>query len=45
VGEWIGSNSVGHWQPNGQGLADAQLFDSEGVVGRALQTLWLQKQS
>ena len=29
------------WQPTGVGLADALLFDDEGPVGRALQTLLL----
>ncbi len=43
-GEWLGSQSVGYWEPNGQGLADALLFDEKGVVGRALQTLLLKKQ-
>ncbi len=38
-GDWLGSQSVSHWQPNGIGLADALLFDHRGVVGRALQTL------
>ena len=40
-GEWLGSESTGHWEPNGIGLADALLFDNHGVVGRALQTLLL----
>ena len=39
VGEWLGSRVSSHWQPSGVGLADALLFDDEGVVGRALQTL------
>ena len=39
AGEWLGSDSVSHWQPHGVGLADALLFDFRGVVGRALQTL------
>jgi hypothetical protein len=39
VGEWLGSRAVSHWQPTGVGLADALLFDDDGVVGRALQTL------
>ena len=30
-----------HWQPTGVGLTDALLFDDEGPVGRALQTLLL----
>lgn len=38
-GEWLGSSSTSHWQPDGVGLADALLFDHRGVVGRALQTL------
>jgi len=43
-GEWLGTQSVGYWEPNGIGLADALLFDSSGVVGRAMQTLVLRKQ-
>ncbi len=39
VGEWLGSRSSSHWQPSGVGLADALLFDDDGAVGRALQTL------
>ena len=41
VGEWMGSRAVSAWQPSGNGLADALLFDDEGAVGRALQTLLL----
>lgn len=41
VGDWLGTNAVSHWQPNGIGMADAELFDSEGCVGRAMQTLLL----
>jgi len=40
-GEWLGTHSVGYWEPNGIGMADALLFDEQGVVGRALQTLLL----
>jgi len=43
IGDWLGSQCVGYWEPNGQGLADALLFDQQGVVGRAMQTLLLQK--
>ena len=39
VGEWMGSRATSHWHPSGTGLADAVLFDEEGQVGRALQTL------
>ena len=41
VGEWLGSNVASTWHPDGVGLADALLFDDEGAVGRALQTLLL----
>lgn len=44
VGEWLGSKSVAHWQPNGHGMAEALLFDEHGAVGRAVQTLFLRKQ-
>lgn len=42
-GEWLGTDSSGFWEANGIGMADAQLFDSQGAVGRALQTLVLRK--
>jgi hypothetical protein len=41
VGEWMGSRVTSHWHPTGVGLSDALLFDDEGAVGRALQTLLL----
>ena len=41
VGEWMGSRATSVWQPTGNGLAEALLFDDEGPVGRALQTLLL----
>lgn len=41
VGDWLGTRSTGYWEPDGIGLADAQLFDERGAVGRALQTLLL----
>ncbi len=43
VGDWLGTESVGYWEPNGIGLADALLYDATGVVGRAMQTLILRK--
>ena len=39
VGEWLGMSARSHWQATGVGLADALLFDDEGLVGRAMQTL------
>jgi hypothetical protein len=41
VGEWHAARTVSHWQDDGTGLSDAELFDTKGVVGRALQTLLL----
>jgi hypothetical protein len=43
VGEWLGSRAGSTWQPTGIGLAEALLFDDEGPVGRALQTLLLRR--
>jgi len=44
-GEWLGTQSVGYWEPTGIGLADALLFDETGVVGRAMQTLILRQRA
>lgn len=41
VGDWFGSKSVSHWQPTGIGLSDSELFDIDGSVGRATQSLIL----
>ena len=41
VGEWFCSKAVSHWQPDGTGIADAELFDTQGPVGRAVQNLLL----
>jgi len=43
-GDWLGSHSTGYWEPNGHGLADAQLFDKHGAVGHAMQTMLLKPQ-
>ncbi len=40
-GEWFLAKSVSHWGDDGTGLADSELFDQHGPVGRALQTLLL----
>ena len=40
-GDWFGSRSISHWEPSGIGLADAELFDVDGPVGRATQSLIL----
>ncbi len=41
VGEWLGMDSVSRWEPNGIGMSDSLLFDDDGPVGRALQSLIL----
>lgn len=41
VGEWLGTSAISHWEPDGTGLADAELFDRSGPVGRATQNLLL----
>ncbi len=39
AGEWICIDSVTHPGPHGRALAESQLFDLDGVVGRSLQAL------
>jgi hypothetical protein len=39
AGEWIGIDAVTLPQPTGVGSSDSVLFDGEGRIGRALQTL------
>jgi hypothetical protein len=41
VGEWLCSRVRSHWNADGIGMSDAELFDREGPVGRAVQTLLL----
>jgi hypothetical protein len=41
VGDWFCSKVVSHWQRDGTGIADAELFDIDGPVGRAVQNLLL----
>ncbi len=41
--EWLGSSAHCHWQSTGVGLAQATLFDTEGAIGSAMQTLLLQR--
>jgi hypothetical protein len=39
VGEWVCLDAVTRPQSNGVGVADTQLFDERGRIGRALQSL------
>lgn len=41
VGEWLASDALSHWHSNGVGMSQAVLFDTEGPVATALQTLVL----
>lgn len=43
IGEWFGMDSVSRWEPTGLGMSDSLLFDTEGAVGRALQSLLIQR--
>ncbi len=45
IGEWHASRTVSHWQADGTGMSDAELFDTRGPVGRAIQTLLLVPQA
>lgn len=42
-GDWLATDVQGYWESNGMGMSDALLFDRHGVVGRAVQTLLLQR--
>ena len=39
VSEWLASQSTSFWEPSGIGMSKAQLFDTEGPIAYALQTL------
>ena len=41
VSGWLASESISHWQPTGIGMSQSVLFDTQGPVGTALQTLVL----
>lgn len=41
VSAWMASESVSHWQSNGVGMSQSVLYDTQGPVGAALQTLVL----
>jgi len=38
AGEWLGMRSIAHQHPSGIGVADSQLFDTTGPVGRVAQS-------
>ena len=42
-GEWIGMRSQSHVDDGGAALSESRLYDEAGPVGRALQTLVLER--
>lgn len=40
--EWLASAARSFWEPTGIGLSQAQLYDTKGAIGFALQTLIVQ---
>lgn len=40
--EWLASAARSFWEPSGIGLSQAQLYDTKGAIGYALQTLIVQ---
>ena len=42
VGEWIGFDVVSRLSQEGYGQAESQIFDPTGVVGRAVQSLFVE---
>ena len=41
--EWVGIDSVTHASPDGVGIAESVLLDEHGRLGRALQTLLIDR--
>jgi Thioesterase-like superfamily len=42
-GEWIGMDSVTRLSNDGFGQAESRLFDRSGTVGRAIQSLFVDR--
>ena len=45
VGEWVCLDAVTRPEPNGLGLSDTALYDEQGPIGRAAQTLFVRRRS
>ncbi len=41
VGEWIGMRTTSYYGPDGAGLAESALFDTDGRLGRSCQSLFV----
>lgn len=37
--DWLMSDSISHWHPDGIGMSDSRIYDEDGPVATALQTL------
>lgn len=44
VGEWVCLDAVTRLGPTGTGIAESVLYDEQGPIGRAVQTLLMEKQ-
>ena len=42
-GEWVGMDCLSLYENNGVGLADTRLHDARGPIGRALQSLVVER--
>lgn len=43
AGEWVCLDAITMPEPHGAGLADSRLYDEQGAIGRALQTLLVRR--
>jgi hypothetical protein len=43
MGEWICMDAATYLGPNGCALAESRLFDEQGLIGRATQSLMIRK--
>lgn len=43
VGEWVGLDAVTYTEPRGVGLAESALYDERGRIGRAVQSLLIDR--
>jgi hypothetical protein len=39
AGEWVGLDARTHLGPNGCGVAESALYDTQGLIGRSVQSL------
>jgi hypothetical protein len=43
AGEWVCLEAITYAQPHGVGMAESRLWDDRGPIGRAVQSLLLEK--